>query len=75
MTTAMIVAKRFVKYQLLTNFPKTRENTKCTPKAIAPMTAAEIAAKLAGNTCGVKDTSCADQLAKAVLQADAALGK
>lgn len=31
------------------------------------MTAAEIAAKLAGNQCGAKGTSCADQLAKAVL--------
>ncbi|MDE5614893.1 MAG: TIGR03905 family TSCPD domain-containing protein [Treponemataceae bacterium] len=31
------------------------------------MTAAEIAAKLAGNQCGSKGTSCADQLAKAVL--------
>lgn len=31
------------------------------------MTAAEIAAKLAGNLCGSKGTSCADQLAKAVL--------
>ena len=31
------------------------------------MTAAEIAAKLAGNQCGGKGTSCADQLAKAVL--------
>ena len=31
------------------------------------MTATEIAAKLAGNQCGSKGTSCADQLAKAVL--------
>ena len=31
------------------------------------MTAAEIAAKLAGNQWGSKGTSCADQLAKAVL--------
>ncbi|MCR5761793.1 MAG: TIGR03905 family TSCPD domain-containing protein [Treponema sp.] len=33
------------------------------------MTAQEIAAKLSGNTCGGKRTSCADQLAKAVLKA------
>lgn len=33
------------------------------------MTAAEIAAKLAGNQCGSKGTSCADQLARAVLNA------
>jgi hypothetical protein len=31
------------------------------------MTAEDIAAKLLGNTCGGKPTSCADQLAKAVL--------
>lgn len=31
------------------------------------MTAAEIAEKLSGNKCGFKNTSCADQLAKAVL--------
>ena len=31
------------------------------------MTAQEIASKLKGNLCGVKGTSCADQLAKAVL--------
>ena len=30
------------------------------------MTADEIAAKLKGNTCGFKSTSCADQLAIAV---------
>lgn len=32
------------------------------------MTPDEIAAKLLGNTCGFKNTSCADQLAKAVTQ-------
>lgn len=32
------------------------------------MTAEEINQKLAGNTCGFKNTSCADQLAKAVLK-------
>ncbi len=31
------------------------------------MKAEEIAAKLEGNICGFKKTSCADQLAKAVL--------
>ncbi len=30
------------------------------------MTADEIEAKLSGNTCGFKSTSCADQFAKAV---------
>ncbi len=33
------------------------------------MSAQEISAKLAGNLCGTKNTSCADQLAKAVMQA------
>ncbi len=32
------------------------------------MTAQEIADKLRGNICGNRNTSCADQLAKAVLQ-------
>ncbi|MCR5286713.1 MAG: TIGR03905 family TSCPD domain-containing protein [Saccharofermentans sp.] len=50
-------------------------NLKAVSKLCDGMTAAEIAAKLSGNTCGFKDTSCADQLAKAVLQADAELGK
>ena len=35
------------------------------------MKAEDIAAKLAGNRCGTKPTSCADQLAKAVLSASA----
>lgn len=33
------------------------------------MTAQEIASKLSGNKCRAKNTSCADQLAQAVLQA------
>ena len=33
------------------------------------MTAQEIVSKLKGNLCGFKNTSCADQLAKAVEQA------
>lgn len=31
------------------------------------LTAEEISAKLKGNLCGAKSTSCADQLAKAVM--------
>ncbi len=50
-------------------------NLKAVSKLCDGMTAAEIAAKLAGNTCGFKDTSCADQLAKAVLQADMEMKK
>lgn len=43
-------------------------NLKAISKLCEGMKADEIAAKLAGNTCGFKSTSCADQLAKAVLQ-------
>lgn len=40
------------------------------------MTADEIEAKLSGNTCGFKSTSCADQFAKAVrAAADEEAGK
>ena len=42
-------------------------NLKAVAKLCDGMTAEEIAAKLAGNTCGFKKTSCADKLAKAVL--------
>ena len=40
---------------------------KAVAKLCDGMAAEDIAAKLAGNTCGFKKTSCADQLAKAVL--------
>lgn len=43
-------------------------NLKAIAKLCEGMNAKEIAEKLAGNTCGFKKTSCADQLAKAVLQ-------
>ena len=36
-------------------------------KLLDGMTAEEINAKCAGNTCGMKGTSCADQLAKAMV--------
>ena len=42
-------------------------NLKAISRLVDGMKAEEIAAKLAGNTCGFKSTSCADQLAKAVL--------
>lgn len=42
-------------------------NLKAVAKLCDGMTAEDIAAKLVGNTCGFKKTSCADQLAKAVL--------
>ncbi len=42
-------------------------NLKAISKLCDGMTAQEIADKLLGNTCGFKKTSCADQLARAVL--------
>ena len=42
-------------------------NLKAVSKLCDGMKAEEIAAKLAGNICGYKSASCADQLAKAVL--------
>ena len=41
-------------------------NLKAVSKLCDGMKAEEIAAKLAGNICGFKSTSCADQLAKAI---------
>lgn len=43
-------------------------NLKAISKLCEGMKAEEISAKLAGNICGFKSTSCADQLAKAVMQ-------
>ena len=42
-------------------------NLKAVAALCEGMRAEDIAAKLKGNTCGRKNTSCADQLAKAVL--------
>jgi len=44
-------------------------NLKAIGKLVDGWTADAIAEKLSGNTCGFKPTSCADQLAKAVLEA------
>jgi len=44
-------------------------NLKAIAKLVDGWTADEIAGKLAGNTCGGRPTSCADQLARAVLEA------
>lgn len=44
-------------------------NLKAIAKLCDGMTAEEIVAKLKGNTCSMKSTSCADQLAKALEQA------
>ncbi|MCQ2577334.1 MAG: TIGR03905 family TSCPD domain-containing protein [Treponema sp.] len=44
-------------------------NLKAIGRLVEGMTADEINEKLAGNICGFKKTSCADQLAKAVMKA------
>lgn len=44
-------------------------NLKAISKLVEGMTVKEIESKLLGNTCGWRDTSCADQFAKAVLKA------
>lgn len=41
-------------------------NLKAISKLVDKMTVGQIEEKLAGNTCGFRSTSCADQLAKAV---------
>ena len=42
-------------------------NLKAVSKLVDGMTVSQIEEKLLGNTCGSKPTSCADQLARAVL--------
>ena len=44
-------------------------NLKAISKLCDGMTVEEIEGKLLGNLCGFRDTSCADQLAKAVREA------
>ena len=44
-------------------------NLKAIGKLVDGWTADEISGKLLGNTCGFRNTSCADQLAKAVMAA------
>ncbi len=44
-------------------------NLKAISKLVDGWTVDEIEGKLLGNTCGMRGTSCADQLAKAVRQA------
>lgn len=44
-------------------------NLKAVGKLVDGMTVSEIEDKLLGNTCGMKPTSCADQLARAVRRA------
>ena len=44
-------------------------NLKAISKLLEGATVEEIESKLSGNTCGARNTSCADQLAKAVRKA------
>ncbi len=44
-------------------------NLKAISRLVDGMTVAQIEEKCKGNTCGMKPTSCADQLAKAVREA------
>ncbi len=44
-------------------------NLKAIAKLVEGMSAEKIAELLKGNTCGFRSTSCADQLAQAVLEA------
>ena len=44
-------------------------NLKAIAKLVEGKNAEEIASLLKGNTCGPRNTSCADQLAKAILKA------
>ncbi len=44
-------------------------NLKAISKLVDGWTVEQIESKLLGNTCGFRDTSCADQLAKAVREA------
>lgn len=44
-------------------------NLKAIAKLVEGKNAQEIASILKGNTCGPRNTSCADQLAKAILKA------
>ena len=46
-------------------------NLKAIAKLVEGKKAEEISSILAGNTCGMKNTSCADQLAKALKAAEA----
>ena len=48
-------------------------NLKAVSKLVDGMTVEEIESKLKGNTCGMRRTSCADQLAKAVIAAKSAV--
>ena len=44
-------------------------NLKAISKLVEGMKADEVVEKLKGNTCGFKSTSCADQLAQAIVEA------
>ena len=49
-------------------------NLKAIAKLVEGMEACKVVDLLSGNTCGYKNTSCADQLARAIKQAQAEEG-
>lgn len=49
-------------------------NLKAIAKLVEGMEASKVVDLLSGNTCGYKNTSCADQLARAIKQAQAEEG-
>ena len=49
-------------------------NLKAIAKLVEGMEAGKVVDLLSGNTCGYKNTSCADQLARAIKQAQAEEG-
>ncbi|MBR4509688.1 MAG: TIGR03905 family TSCPD domain-containing protein [Ruminococcus sp.] len=71
-TTEMVCAKEIhfhIEDDVITNIRfigGCNGNLKAISKLVDGWTVEQIEAKLSGNTCGVRPTSCADQLAKAV---------
>ena len=49
-------------------------NLKAIAKLVEGMEAGKVVSLLSGNTCGFKDTSCEDQLARAIVKAQAQEG-
>lgn len=74
-TTEMVCAKEIhfhIEGNVITNISfigGCNGNLKAISKLCDGMTVEEIEAKLKGNICGVRPTSCADQFAKAVRKA------
>ncbi|MCM1132546.1 MAG: TIGR03905 family TSCPD domain-containing protein [Ruminococcus flavefaciens] len=80
-TTRMVCSKTIsfhIEGNVITNVHFTggcNGNLKAVSKLVDGMTVEQIEAKLKGNTCGMRTTSCADQLCMAVREAYEALNK